>query len=165
MAVFGNITYHRLERLSMYVVIMPVNKIYTFISGKIIKGLLYRQPKLSPKFSDENQRPLYFLSIAIHKSLSYLMRVCDIILNYTRRVHVFIHSFQLMHCHCLWPLWAATYGSDRAKWRGISINPETSFRGFIKFLIWTYHATSVVKHHSANKTAGYESAKVGWLSR
>ena len=103
MAVFGNITYHRLERLSMYVVIMPVNKIYTFISGKIIKGLLYRQPKLSPKFSDENQRPLYFLSIAIHKSLSYLMRVCDIILNYTRRVHVFIHSFQLMHCHCLWP--------------------------------------------------------------
>ena len=27
------------------------------------------------------------------------MRICDIILNYTRRVHVFIHSFQLMHCH------------------------------------------------------------------
>ena len=43
-AIFRNIIHHRCKRLRMHIIIMPINKINTFKSTQIIKGLFHRQP-------------------------------------------------------------------------------------------------------------------------
>ena len=50
----------------MYIVVVTINEVYTFISCQIVICLLHRQSKLSSEFRNENQCPFYFVGIAIH---------------------------------------------------------------------------------------------------
>ena len=66
MAVFADVAYHRLEWLGVHIVVVAVDEIDTFVSSQVVKSLLHRQPKLSPELRNEDQRPLYFIGIAVH---------------------------------------------------------------------------------------------------
>ena len=58
----------------MYIVVVPVNKVYAFISSQIVERLLYRQSEFPSEFRNENQGPFYFLSIAIHNTLFVILQ-------------------------------------------------------------------------------------------
>lgn len=49
MAVLANVIYHRLERLSVHIAIMSVDKVNALITAQIIECLLQGKPKLLTK--------------------------------------------------------------------------------------------------------------------
>ena len=50
----------------MHIVIVAIDEVDAFVTSQVVERLLHRQSKSSSELRDENQRPFYFIGIAIH---------------------------------------------------------------------------------------------------
>ena len=75
----------------MHIVIVAIDEVDAFVTSQVVERLLHRQSKSLSELRDENQRPFYFIGIAIHNIMVLPRKSSKIPTN--RKESQFIYIF------------------------------------------------------------------------